>query len=67
MKKFATAAAPALAQNGPNPEYPWPPESPAHAPVSFEFALWLQLTQTGSGHQFFQMVGTAIRQFPIYA
>ena len=29
--------APALAGDGPNPEYPWPRTSPEHAPVEEEF------------------------------
>ncbi|MBX9579987.1 MAG: hypothetical protein K2X87_06725 [Gemmataceae bacterium] len=32
--------APAEAGDGPNAEYPWPHEAPAHAPASFHFPLW---------------------------
>src|SRR4051794_28312263 len=29
--------APALANDGPNPEYPWPRANPTHAPVEYAF------------------------------
>lgn len=32
--------APALAANGPNPEYPWPRGLPRYAPVEHHFAFW---------------------------
>lgn len=31
--------APAEARNGPNPEYPWPHEAPAHCPAMHSFAF----------------------------
>lgn len=58
--------APALAgDNGPNPEYPWPRSAPTHAPVSYDFPVWVQLK--GSGRQLLKVIGTAIQQFPNYA
>ena len=59
--------APALAQNGPNPEYPWPHHSPAECPARHEFALWGKLTRTGLGHQLLKVVQSAVHKFPAYA
>jgi len=60
--------APALAQdNGPNPEYPWPHLAPRHAPVTFEFDVWTQLSETGQGRQLLHVIDTAVREFPRYA
>jgi hypothetical protein len=41
--------APALAHDGPNPEYPWPADAPAATPVEFSFPIWEELTETPSG------------------
>lgn len=43
--------APTLAENGPNPEYPWPkyPEVPVTAPVEYNFPIWEELTETSYG------------------
>jgi hypothetical protein len=49
--------APALAGNGPNAEYPWPPEDPTTAPVEFEFPIWTELTETAHGRQFLTLTG----------
>ncbi len=59
--------APALAQDGPNPEYPWPQIAPEYAPVAFQFDVWTQLTDTGRGRDLLQFIDTAIREFPVYA
>ena len=40
--------APDLAGDGPNAEYPWPPDRPASAPIEFEFPVWDEL-QKSSG------------------
>ncbi|MEK6239130.1 MAG: hypothetical protein N2C14_30810 [Planctomycetales bacterium] len=34
--------APALANDGPNPEYPWPHDAPQQAPATYEFDVWDQ-------------------------
>jgi hypothetical protein len=58
--------APSLAgDNGPNPEYRWPLSAPTHAPVSYHFPVWDQLS--GSGRQLLKVIGAAIQQFPNYA
>ena len=59
--------APSLAQDGPNPEYPWPQNGPEYAPSQFEFELWIQLTSTGRGRQLMQVIEVAIENFPMYA
>lgn len=48
--------APALAQDGPNPEYPWPPKDPEVTPTEYKFALWFELTEEPFGRQFLQFV-----------
>lgn len=58
--------APALANDGPNTEYPWPHNAPAHIPAAFSFDVWTQLTGTGRGRQLMQMIQVAIEQFPVY-
>ena len=55
--------APAEAGNGPNPEYPWPHEAPAHCPAGHTFALWNQLTNTGQGRKLMEFVEHAIVRF----
>ena len=59
--------APAEAGDGPNPEYPWPHEIPAHCPVGHTFALWNQLTNTGQGRKLMEFVEHAIARFESYA
>src|ERR1700690_1091479 len=57
--------APSLAgDNGPNPEYPWPRAAPAHAPASYEFSVWNQLTKSGRGHQLLKVIDAAVIEFP---
>lgn len=58
IRKFGPIAeslqklAPALANDGPNPEYPWPPNAPAVAPVEHAFPIWEELNQTAFGRKF---------------
>ena len=60
--------APDLAgENGPNTEYPWPHMEPVCAPVSYEFPIWKQLTETGRGKQLLKVIDVAVRRFPEYA
>jgi hypothetical protein len=56
--------APALAVDGPNPEYPWPHDGPTYSPVAYEFALWKQITETALGRQLVRVVGLAVARFP---
>jgi len=59
--------APAEANDGPNPEYPWPHDSPKHYPADHHFALWDQLINTGHGRKLIDFVDKAVRQFEVYA
>ena len=58
--------APALANDGPNPEYPWPHHAPKHAPATYNFPVWRQLTETSCGRQLLKFIETAIDRFPVY-
>jgi hypothetical protein len=58
--------APAEAGNGPNPEYPWPHEAPAHYPAGHEFFLWEQLCNTGQGRKLMEIIDRAITRFDKY-
>lgn len=58
--------APQLANDGPNPEYPWPHSNPQHVPVTFDFHIWSELTNRGHGRRLLQIIGTAVREFPSY-
>lgn len=58
--------APALANDGPNPEYPWPEAAPEFVPASYSFEVWRQLTQTGQGRQLMQVIQTAVDRFPLF-
>jgi len=55
--------APDLAQDGPNPEYPWPHAHPMLAPVSHKFAVWSALT-TGQGRDLMRIIHIAVDRFP---
>ena len=59
--------APALAQDGSNPEYPWPQNAPEYVPATFEFDIWRELTGTGRGRQFMQVIEFAVNKFPVYS
>ena len=58
--------APALANDGPNPEYPWPHAQPAYAPVDHDFTVWSRLT-TGQGRDLMRVIRIAVDRFPEYA
>ncbi len=58
--------APALADNGPNPEYPWPHERPEFAPANHNFAIWVSLT-SGHGRDLMRVIRIAVNRFPEYA
>ena len=58
--------APTLANDGPNPEYPWPHHQPAEAPANHNFDTWVKLT-TGHGRDLMRIIAIAIDRFPEYA
>ncbi|HEY5312118.1 MAG TPA: hypothetical protein VIK18_06345, partial [Pirellulales bacterium] len=59
--------APDLAQNGPNPEYPWPHEGPTHCPAEYRFPLWRELRDTGKGRKLIDFVHRSISRFDAFA
>ena len=58
--------APALAQDGPNTEYPWPQTVPVDYPARYQFPIWQKMT-TGPGRQFIQTIQVLVDRFPGYA
>ena len=48
--------APALANDGPNPEYPWPTDSPTAAPAEYTFPIWEELSKTSYGRTLISLV-----------
>jgi hypothetical protein len=58
--------APALANDGPNPEYPWPHAQPAFAPVNYNFSIWTTL-KTRRGRDLMRVIRFAVDRFPEYA
>lgn len=60
--------APSLAgDTGPNPEYPWPRQSPEYTPATFQFSLWPLLHDTGRGRELLRFIDTAVRHSATYA
>lgn len=59
--------APAMAGEGPNPEYPWPHASPVDCPAEHSFSLWAQLRDTGQGRKLIEFIERAIARFETYA
>ncbi len=56
--------APALAQNGPNPEYPWQdPSGNILVPADYPFPLMQQLHQTPQGVQLLKYVEIFLKRF----
>jgi hypothetical protein len=53
--------APALAIDGPNPEYPWPRANPEVAPVEHRFDVWSDLEDTAAGRRFLQLLSDLFR------
>lgn len=57
---------PDLANDGPNPEYPWPHSAPATAPASHRFQIWEKLI-AGQGRGLLRVLQIAIGSFDSYA
>lgn len=57
---------PDLANDGPNPEYPWPHTQPSVAPVTHQFSVWKSL-KSSRGRDLMRFIETAVRQFANYA
>lgn len=54
--------APALAGDGPNPEYPWPRDDPREAPAEFDFRLGDDLKQP-NGRALLYLIETTLTHF----
>jgi hypothetical protein len=54
--------APALAGEGPNPEYPWPRSGPRHAPIDHDFQAWRHF-QTPSGACLWRLIDQCLSHF----
>jgi len=58
---------PDLANDGPNPEYPWPHENPKHCPALHSFDLWGKLRDSEPGRRLVKFIKRAIERFDQYA
>lgn len=58
--------APQLADEGPNPEYPWPPppKLPVQAPIHYDFSVWKHLQRSGRGLIFQNFLSRLLEIFP---
>lgn len=56
LAKAVEYLAPALAGDGPNPEYPWPRGAPETTPAEHKFAIWQELVETAAGRQFLSLL-----------
>lgn len=58
--------APDLANDGPNPEYPWPHWQPELSPAFYDLPVWRSLG-SGQGRDLMRVLQIAIERFPEYA
>jgi hypothetical protein len=58
--------APGGGNNGPNPEYPWPPNLPTLAPISYNFSEWRLWSETTPGRRLRQFVENLLDYYPVY-
>lgn len=54
--------APQLANDGPNPEYPWPRQKPVYTPIEYDFEAWKHF-QTPHGHCLWRMIDKVLDHF----
>jgi hypothetical protein len=57
--------APALAKDGPNPEYPWPHDAPKEAPALYHFPL-LERLELAEGRSLLRFLEVSVKRFPEY-
>lgn len=57
---------PELANDGPNPEYPWPHAQPEFAPATYQFPIW-GILMSGQGRSLMTVIRIAVERFPEYA
>lgn len=58
---------PAEANDGPNPEYPWPHEMPTNCPALHSFDLWVRLRDHAQGRRLLKFIERSIGRFEEYA
>ena len=58
--------APALAQEGPNPEYPWPRANPQIAPAQHSFSVWEELRDSAKGRGYLEMLRRLLARAEAY-
>jgi hypothetical protein len=49
--------------NGPNPEYPWPPNMPTAGPLSYTFPEWLDWNETTAGRRLKYFVKNTMKDY----
>ncbi len=55
--------APAGGNNGPNPEYPWPPKMPTSGPLSYSFPEWKDWIETTPGRRLKMFVENLLQNY----
>jgi len=59
--------APDLANDRPNPEYPWPHANPKHCPALHSFQVWTRLEHHPQGRNLLKFIDRVISRFDQYA
>jgi hypothetical protein len=55
--------APAHGNNGPNPEYPWPPANPTNSPLRHDFQEWHDWSETAAGRHLRYFVANLLSNY----
>jgi hypothetical protein len=58
--------APGGGNNGPNPEYPWPPNSPTVGPLTHRFSEWQDWNETTAGRRLKYFVENLLKNYLVY-
>jgi hypothetical protein len=59
--------APAEANDGPNPEYPWPHDAPISCPAEYTFDLWARLRDDRRGRELLKFIKNGVDRFEQFA
>jgi hypothetical protein len=57
--------APAHGNNGPNPEYPWPPNMPTTSPLVHTFTEWADWNHSVAGRRLKYFVENLLENYPV--
>ena len=52
--------------NGPNPEYPWPPNRPAESPIAYTFPEWQLWSESTTGRRLRRFVENLLGDYQSY-